>query len=120
MAPFFQRVRDIGYEKPRTALALLPLSLFCFVYLLGAINSPPEWKGAFLGLTACYLTAFLALGSEWFWARWFASGLGWSGMMVAIAATVMMGWNPVLAIYGALHALVVAMLLGPKMAARYD
>jgi hypothetical protein len=115
-----ERLANIGYEKPRVAVALLPLSLFAFVYLLGTLNAPPEWKGALGGLAVCYLTAFLALGSEWFWARWFASGLGWSGSVVAVAALVMTGWNPVIVVYGVLHVVVVVMLLGPKMAARYD
>jgi hypothetical protein len=121
MKRFFAGVRDLGFEKPRSAVALLPLSLFSFLYALAALNAEPEWQLALAGLAACYLTAFVALASEWFWARWFASGLGWSGAMVGLAAMVMMGeWNPALAIYGGLHALVVVMLLGSKMAARYD
>jgi hypothetical protein len=40
--------------------------------------------------------------------------------MVSIASLAVVGWTPVLAIYGGLHALVVAALLGKKMAARYD
>jgi len=120
MKQLLERLGNIGYERPRVAVALLPLSLFSFVYLLGALNAPPEWKGALAGLAVCYLTAFLALGSEWFWARWFASGLGWSGSVVAVAAIIMTGWNPILGIYGGLHAIVVMMLLGPKMAGRYD
>src|SRR5262249_29972804 len=75
---------------------------------------------AFGGLSACYFTAFFALACEWFWGRWFASGLGWSGMMVGLASLVMVGWHPVLAVYGSLHALVVLALMGPKMAARFD
>jgi hypothetical protein len=120
MKRFLDGVKELGYEKPRSAVALLPLSLFSFVYLLGALNSPPEWKLALIGLSACYLTAFLALASEWFWARWYASGLGWSGSMVGLVALIMMGWSPELAIYGGLHAVIVVMLLGTKMAARYD
>jgi hypothetical protein len=120
MKQLLERLGNIGYERPRVAVALLPLSLFTFVYLLATLNAPPEWKAALGGLAVCYLTAFLALGSEWFWARWFASGLGWSGTVVGIAAMVIGGWNPVLAVYGGLHAIVVVMLLGPKMANRYD
>jgi hypothetical protein len=41
-------------------------------------------------------------------------------MMVGLVAMLMIGWNPALAVYGGLHAIVVLMLLGPKMAARYD
>jgi hypothetical protein len=120
MKRLLEGLRGLGFEKPRTAVALLPLSLFSFVYVLGALNAPPEWKGALGGLAVCYLTAFVALASEFFWARWFASGLAWSGTMVGAAALIMIGWEPTLAIYGGLHALILLMLLGPKMAARYD
>lgn len=121
MKRFFAGLRDMGFEKPRSAVALLPLSLFSFLYLLAALNAEPQWQLALGGLAICYLTAFIALASEWFWARWFASGLGWSGAMVGIAAMVMMGeWNTALAIYGGLHALVVVLLTGSKMVARYD
>jgi hypothetical protein len=121
MKRFLQGMRELGLEKPRSAVALLPLSLFTFLYLLAALNAEPEWQLALGALALCYLTAFIAVASQWFWARWFASGLGWSGAMVGVAAMVMMGeWNPILAIYSGLHAIVIVMLLGSKMAALYD
>jgi hypothetical protein len=115
-----QRLDEVGYEKSRRALAALALSFFITVYLLVALNAPPGWGRAFLALSVCYLVAFLALASEWFWGRWFASGLGWSGVMVAIATFVMIGWSPPILIYGLLHGLVVVTLSGKKMAAQYD
>jgi len=114
------RLGEIGFERTRRAVAALALSLFVSLYLLISLNAPPGWSAAFLALGACYLVAFLAVAAEWFWGRWFAVGLGWSGLMVAIASLVMMGWTPPLAIYGLLHALVVFPLSGKKMAARYD
>jgi hypothetical protein len=121
MKRFFAGLREMGFEKPRSAIALLPLSLFSFLYLLAAFMGDPNLQLAFGALSLCYLTAFLAVASEWFWARWFATGLGWSGAMVAVAAMVMMGEvNAALMIFGGLHALVVVMLMGSKMVARYD
>jgi hypothetical protein len=114
------RLGEIGFERTRRAVAALALSLFVSLYLLIALNAPPGWSAAFLALGTCYLVAFLAVAAEWFWGRWFAAGLGWSGLMVAVASLVMVGWVPPLAIYGALHALVVLALAGKKMAARYD
>ncbi len=58
--------------------------------------------------------------AEWFWGRWFATGIGWSGLMVAVFGMFMIGWVPALAIYGVLHALIVLPLAGKSMAARYD
>ncbi len=114
------RLGEIGFERTRRAVAALALSLFLSLYLIIALNAPEGWTGAFLALAGCYLVAFLAVAAEWFWGRWFASGLGWSGLMVAIASLVMVGWSPPLAIYGLLHALILVPLLGKKMAARYD
>jgi len=120
MSSLADRLGEIGFERTRRAVAALALSLFVSLYLLISLNAPPGWSAAFLALSTCYLVAFLAVAAEWFWGRWFAVGLGWSGLMVAIASLVMMGWATPLAIYGALHALIVLPLAGKKMAARYD
>lgn len=114
------RLGEIGFERTRRAVAALVLSLFVSLYLLISLNAPPGFGAAFVALAGCYLVAFLAVAAEWFWGRWFAAGLGWSGLMVAIASLVMVGWVPPLAIYGALHLIVVVALAGKKMAARYD
>jgi hypothetical protein len=115
-----KRLNEIGFERTRRALAALALSLFISLYLILSLNPPPGWGAAFLALAGCYVVAFLGVAAEWFWGRWFACGLGWSGVMVAVASLVMIGWTPPLAIYGGLHAVVVLALTGKKMAARYD
>jgi hypothetical protein len=113
-------LRELGFAGERRAIALLPLCLFGLLYFVLALNAAPGWGPALFGLSLSYLVAFFALASGWFWARWYASGLGWSGFMVGIMALTLLGWQPALAIYGGLHGLIVLMLLGPKMAARYE
>lgn len=120
MGSILKRLDEVGFEKSRRAVAALALSFFISIYLILSLNAPPGWGPAFLALSVCYVVAFLSLTAEWFWGRWFASGLGWSGMMVAILSLVMIGWTPPLVIYGGLHALVIAALAGKKMAAQYD
>jgi hypothetical protein len=118
---FLDRLNNIGFEGTRRAVAALALSIFVFLYLLVAMNPPSEeWRLAFLAMSACYGVAFMGVAAEWFWGRWFASGLGFSGVMVAVGSFVMIGWSPILAIYGALHAIVVLALAGKKMADRFD
>jgi hypothetical protein len=115
------RLNGIGFERTRRAVAALALSLFVFLYLLIGMNPPAEeWRWAFLAMSACYGVAFMGVAAEWFWGRWFAAGLGYSGVMVAVAAFAQIGWAPVLAIYGALHGLVVLVLSGRTMAERFD
>jgi hypothetical protein len=113
-------LKDLGYERERAAVALLSLSFFGILYFLVALNAPPGWAPVFAGLMICYLTAFLALAAQWFWARWFASGLGWSGFMLGVMSLVMIGWHPSLAIYTVLHGIIVVALLGGKMSSRYE
>lgn len=115
------RIEDFGFEKTRRAVAALALSFFVTLYLLVGLNPPgPEWTPAFLGLALCYLVAFVGLAAEWFWGRWFATGLGWSGVMVAGLSMVLVGWMPALAIYGGLHGLIVLLLLGKRVSALYE
>jgi hypothetical protein len=115
-----QWLREFGYTGERRALALLPLSMFALLYLVLSLNAQPGWGPALFGLSLSYFLAFFALAAGWFWARWFASGLGWSGFMVGVMALVMFGWQPALGIYTGLHALVVAALMGSKMSETYE
>ena len=115
------RLTEIGFERTRRALAALGLSLFISLYLLLALMGADQGLArACLALAVCYGVAFVGVVAEWFWARWFATGLAWSGVMIAAASLVMIGWTPVLGIFGGLHGLVVLALMGKKMAARYD
>jgi len=122
LAKPLERISDFGFAKTRRAIAALSLSMFVTLYLLLALNAPagPEWTPAFLGLALCYLVAFVGVVAEWFWGSWFASGLGWSGVMVATLSMVLMGWNPALAIYGGLHGMIVVLLLGKRVSALYE
>jgi hypothetical protein len=120
MMPIMARLANVGFEKTRRAVAALPLSFFVMLYLMVSFNAPEGWTAAFVALAGCYLVAFLAIVAEWFWARWFAAGIAWSGVMVGGFSLVMFGWSVPLAIYTGLHALVLALLTGNKMALLYD
>jgi hypothetical protein len=113
---------QVGFEKERAALALLPLGFFVSLYTVIAVTAPPGWTPAFAALAGCYLMAFLAVASQWFWGRWFASGLGWSGFMVGLGLIFHpdIGWNPLVGAYTIMHGAVIALLMGAKMAANYE
>ena len=115
-----ERLSEIGFERTRRALAALGLSVFVTLYLLVALSAPEGLGPVLVALAACYAVAFVAVVAEWFWGRWFATGLAWSGIMVAIASLAIVGWVPLLAIMGGLHVLIVVALAGKTMAARYD
>jgi hypothetical protein len=117
---FIERLQGIRLERERVAVALLALSFFCVLYTLLAISPPPGWRPVFVGLAGCYVVAFLAIACQWFWGRWYTAGLAWSGAMLGLASVFMLGWHPVLAVYGGLHAIVLALLAGKQLAARYE
>lgn len=115
------RWKDVGFEKLRRALVLLSLSFFAVLYFLVGIN--PEvgpLARVFLAWSACYGVAFVALASEWFWARWFATGLGWFGLMVGAFTIAQAGLLRPIVVFTTLHGIVVLGLAGAKMAALYD
>jgi hypothetical protein len=122
VAALSARLSQIGFERTRRALAALSLSAFATIFFLVSLNPDlPEGLGrVFLALSACYGVAFVAVVAEWFWARWFATGLAWSGVMIAIAVLVTVGWIPQFAYFAGMHLLIIVALMGKKMAARYD
>jgi hypothetical protein len=122
LAALSERISQFGFERTRRAVAALALSAFVTLYFLVSLNPDlPEGLGrVFLALSVCYAVGFLGVVAEWFWGRWFATGLAWSGVMMAIAIMAMLGWVPQLAVFGGLHLLVAVSLMGKKMAARYD
>jgi len=117
-----EKLGALGFERVRRAIAALPLSFFGILYVFLALSVPSDggWGPALGALGLTYMVAFFAVVAEWFWGRWFATGIGWSGLMVAIIGFLQLGWVPVLAVYGGLHLLIVLPLAGKSMAARYD
>lgn len=104
----------------RRAISLLVLGFYTTIFLLIALAQGGAWLKCFLALAVTYGVGFFALAAEWFWARWFAMGLGVSGMTLAALGLVTTGWSWGLAIWGILHGLVYLPLLGEAMASRYE
>lgn len=97
----------------RRALASLGLVLFGVLYLLNAFLAPGPLVPLFSGLAILYLVGFFGVVAGWFWARWYAMGLGQSGVtMAALMAWQMGGIEPVVLIWGGIHTLVVLALFG--------
>ncbi|MCB9565881.1 MAG: hypothetical protein H6710_01415 [Myxococcales bacterium] len=103
----------------RRALALLILSLYFWQFLLTALLGPEELFAAFVGLSACYGVAFIGVAAEWFWARWFAMGVGNFGSLFLLTL-LQVGFEPSIAILGFSHLAVTLLLAGEGMAARYE
>jgi hypothetical protein len=119
-----EQVTKFGLVGERKALALLCLGFYSTVFAvmgLIAMAQLPEWTACFFGLAGCYTLGFFAVAADWFWGRWFAVGLGYSGVTMAVMSLV--ATHEILmpmVVFGVMHALVSTCLLGEKMAARYE
>ncbi len=122
--------KPFGFVGERKACVLLCLAFYMgFFALLSLLlrNAPPDqpeiraWWACFAALGACYGVSFFALGAGWFWARWVAIGLGYSGLTLA-------GWSiitqrsiePVMAFYGLTHGVIALFLQGQRLVEEYD
>ena len=103
----------------RRAIALLILGFYVTQFGMTALLGPDELFPAYIGLTACYLLAFLGIAAEWFWARWFAMGVGQFGSLMLLLI-FRVGLEPLFVFFGGTHLLVTVLLMGEGMAALYE
>lgn len=104
----------------RRAVALLMMGFYTTIFFLMGVLLGGDWLTFFMALALVYGVGFFALAAEWFWARWYALGIGMSGISMALIGLANLGWNEALAIWGGMHLLVYLPLLGEKMAGRYE
>lgn len=103
----------------RRAIALLLLGFYVTQFAMTAWLGPDEFFPAYFGLTLCYGLAFIGLAAEWFWARWFAIGVGNFGSLMLLAL-LQVGLEPIVAFFGLTHLAVSLLLTGEGMAAHYE
>lgn len=103
----------------RRAIALLFLGFYVTQFAMTAGLGPDETFAFSLGLALCYGLAFVGLAAEWFWARWFAIGVGNFGSL-ALLLLLQVGVEPLITFFGVSHLIIWVMLLGEGMAAKYE
>lgn len=117
-------LENFGWVAERKAFALASLaiymSLFGFFSVL-AHKEMPEWVPMLVGMAAIYAIAFFSVAAEWFWGRWFASGIGYWGLSGAVmSAVASQAVSAPLIFFGVSHAVVVLCLGGTQMAKRFE
>jgi|GEM_PF-929362 len=108
------------FTGERKALAAAVLGFYGFVFLILATTAPPGWGAAFAGMGGIYGLAFFGVVAGYFWARWFAIGVGISGLVTAIMSVWQVGVDPVFVFWGGTHGAISLMLWGDRMARDFD
>jgi hypothetical protein len=105
----------------RKAVASAILALYALLFLTTAMIVPePELVPFLMSLAATYGLAFFAVVAGYFWARWFAIGLGLYGLSTGVLVIWQIGPEPVMLFYALTHGAVSTLLWGPRVAAQFD
>jgi hypothetical protein len=110
----------------RRAVAALVFAFFFMMYLLNSLmNSGGPLSKLLWGLTGTYGLAFFALVAGYFWARWYAVGVGLFGVLISALGLWMSRNDPnvetgQLVLMLGLHSTAVLSLWGEGMSLAYD
>lgn len=105
----------------RKAIASAVFALYFLLFLSNALLGGGPTAPAFYALAGCYGLAFFSVVAGYFWARWYAIGIGVFGIIVAVVATWQMGgYEPTLAFFGGTHLAAVLSLWGERMSEPFE
>jgi hypothetical protein len=105
----------------RRALAAIVLAFFFMYFTLAALQLEGPIARPFWALAGVYGLASFALIAGYFWARWYAVGVGLFGIIVAAVVTWQIGelFGPIM-FFGGTHAFVALGLWGQAMSEPFD
>src|SRR5262245_19986448 len=105
----------------RRALAAAIMAFYFLFYGVIAFSQViPEFTKAFVAIAGVYGLAFFALVAGYFWARWYAVGVGLYGVITAAVGMWQIGAEPVLLFVGGTHLAATVFLWGHTMSEPYD
>jgi hypothetical protein len=105
----------------RRALAAIVFAIYFLLYLaLAMADLQPGLDKALYALAGVYGLAFFALVAGYFWARWYAVGVGLYGIITAAVGMWQIGPEPILVFIGATHGAATLALWGNAMSEGYD
>ena len=105
----------------RRALAAAIMAFYFLFYgVLAYAQLVPDLSKALAALAGVYGLAFFALVAGYFWARWYAVGVGLYGVITAAVGMWQLGPEPVLLFIGGTHLVATLFLWGQAMSGPYD
>jgi hypothetical protein len=109
------------FAGERRALAAVVFIFYAIAYLGLALSAlQPTLGPSFYALGGVYGLAFFSLVAGYFWARWFAIGVGIYGIIVGALAMWQIGAEPLVLFIGGTHLAAVVMLWGEGMSTSFD
>lgn len=93
---------------------------FLFYGVIAYSQLIPEFTKAFAAIAGVYGLAFFSLVAGYFWARWYAVGVGLYGVITAAIGMWQLGAEPVLLFIGGTHLAATVFLWGEAMSQPYD
>src|SRR3954469_24008402 len=95
----------------RRALSAVIFAFYFLVYLiLGLQGVVPDLDKAMYALAGVYGLAFFGLVAGYFWARWYAVGVGLYGVITTAVGMWRLGPEPILLFLGGTHLAATVML----------
>ncbi|HEY1548172.1 MAG TPA: hypothetical protein VGG28_10140 [Kofleriaceae bacterium] len=105
----------------RRALAAVVFALYALFYFVLAVSEvQPPLTPALYALCGVYALAFFSLVAGYFWARWYAVGVGLYGVIVGAIGLWQIGPEPIIMFIGGTHLVAALLLWGDSMSASYD
>ena len=105
----------------RRALAAAIMAFYFLLYgVMAYAQLLPDFTKAFAAIAGVYGLAFFSLVAGYFWARWYAVGVGIYGVITAGVGIWQIGAEPVLLFIGGTHLAATLFLWGQAMAEPYD
>lgn len=105
----------------RRAIAAAIFGFWFLVYLINAIEGRlPPLVPALFALAGVYGLAFFSLVAGYFWARWYAVGVGLFGVITAAVGMWQIGLDEMILFIGGTHLIATLTLWGTAMSEGYD
>ncbi len=105
----------------RKALAATVFAFWTLIYALLALSAQvPELSPMLAGIAGCYGLAFFAVVAGYFWARWYAVGVGLYGVITAAVGMWQIGPEPIVLFIGGTHLAATLLLWGNSMSGPFD
>ncbi len=106
----------------RKALAAAVFFFYALLYAVVVLSGafPPEFSAAFGAIAGVYGLAFFALVAGYFWARWYAVGVGLYGVITGALGLWQLGPEPIILFMGGTHLAAAALLWGETMSGPFD